>query len=249
MIPMSCPSCGRRGNVPLDRLNTRMHCKKCDAIFHLDATGKPMLGEPPSAKGAKGAKGARDKNEPLDPIGIVAAKLAKTPKPVWMGLLGIMGLGVLYLAYSLIGPAPRTAEGDFHERNVAAGIAFLEKDTATLQKMATQDSRDAIAKLIETFRPKVGDATGTGSKDMTPTPLLPQRMDDQPVVELSIQPPAPSDDAPAPPIFTLELAWIKGNNRYYLNGNATLERNEERAKANKEREAEAAAAAAKRKKR
>ena len=70
MIPMSCPSCGRRGNVPLDRLNTRMHCKKCDAVFHLDATGKPVLGEPKAAKGGKNAAKGRSKDEPLDPIGM-----------------------------------------------------------------------------------------------------------------------------------------------------------------------------------
>ena len=46
MIPMECPGCGRRGNVPPDRLNTRMHCKKCDAIFFMDRSGKIILGDP-----------------------------------------------------------------------------------------------------------------------------------------------------------------------------------------------------------
>src|SRR5436305_2036190 len=71
MIPMSCPNCGRRGSVPPDRLNTRMHCKKCDAVFHMDSSGKIMLGEP-GARGKQGKKkttqAARD--EPTDFIGL-----------------------------------------------------------------------------------------------------------------------------------------------------------------------------------
>ena len=238
MIPMSCPSCGRKGNVPLDRLNTRMHCKKCDAIFHLDPSGKPVLGEPPAAKGSKGAKGARNKNEPLDPIGILASKLVKTPKPIWMGLAGMLGLYVAYLAFTMLGPAPRTAEGEFQQRNVAAAIAFLERDAATLQNMATQDSREEIVKLIEEFRPLVGDAKGKGSENMPPNAAPPETMTEQPVVHVSIQPPAPVGEEKAPPIFTLDLGWIKGGTRYFLNGRATLEANQERVKAVKEAAAE-----------
>jgi len=238
MFPMSCPSCGRKGNIPLDRLNTRMHCKKCDAIFHLDATGKPLLGEPPSVKGTKGAKGARSKNEPLDPIGIVAAKLAKTPKPIWMTLLILMCGGVIYLASGLFGPGPRPANADFLERNLAAAVAFIDRDVATMQKFATQDSRAEVATLIETFRPMVGDPGGKAtSYEMKPVAGLPEQMTDEPVIPITIQPPAEIEGDSAPPIFMLDLVWIKGNNRYYLNGKATLETNEARVKARNEAKA------------
>ena len=129
MIPMACPSCGRRGNVPLDRLNTRMHCKKCDAVFHLDASGKPILGEPPAARRAKGGgrPGARAKNEPLDPIGIVATKIANLPRGVWYLLGTLLGAYLIYFAYQSYGPQPLTRREMLIEQSVAAATAFLNQ--------------------------------------------------------------------------------------------------------------------------
>ena len=235
MIPMSCPNCGRKGNIPLDRLNTRMHCKKCDAVFHLDASGKPVLGEPPAAKGSKAARAAaRAKNEPLDPIGIIAAKLVQTPKPVWMTLAILLGCYMLWIVWGFVGPRGATANENFSAQNDTAALAFLNQDVETLKAMSTQDSRDEIAKVVESFRSQVGDKTGKGSEDMQPMAKLPEEMGDEPVVEVSIQPPKPSSEEDAPPMFYLDLIWVKGKNKYYLNGKATLTSNLERERARKE---------------
>ncbi len=234
MIPMSCPSCGRKGNIPLDRLNTRMHCKKCDAVFHLDASGKPVLGEPPAVKGSKAARAAaRAKNEPLDPIGIVAAKLAKTPKPVWMTMAGLLGIYMLWTVWGFIGPRGATAEENFAAQNATAALAFLNQDADTLKAMATEDSRDEIAQVVANFRSQVGDKAGKGAEDMAPMAKLPEEMSQEPVVEMSIQPPKIPGEEEAPPMFYLDLIWIKGKAKYYLNGKATLTANLEREKARK----------------
>ena len=45
MIPIECPKCGRSGNVPPDRLNARMVCKACHSVFHMDTSGRMVLGE------------------------------------------------------------------------------------------------------------------------------------------------------------------------------------------------------------
>lgn len=233
MIPMSCPNCGRKGNIPLDRLNTRMHCKKCDAVFHLDASGKPVLGEPPAAKGSKAARAAaRAKNEPLDPIGIIAAKLVQTPKPVWMTLAILLGCYMLWIVWGFVGPRGATADENFSAQNATAALAFLNQDVDTLKAMSTQDSRDEIAKIVD-FRSQVGDKAGKGAEDMPPMAKLPDVMSDEPVVEMSIQPPKPSGEEDAPPVFYLDLIWVKGKNKYYLNGKATLTANLEREKARK----------------
>jgi hypothetical protein len=58
MIPMACPSCGRRGSVPQDKINSRLHCKKCDAIFHMDVEGHVVMGEPGRPAKPGGASGA-----------------------------------------------------------------------------------------------------------------------------------------------------------------------------------------------
>ncbi len=48
MIPIECPKCGRGGSVPPDRLNARLVCKACHSVFHLDNTGRMVMGEPQS---------------------------------------------------------------------------------------------------------------------------------------------------------------------------------------------------------
>jgi hypothetical protein len=51
MIEMKCPRCSAGGRIPRDKMNTRLVCKKCLAVFHLSPSGTPVLGEPPVAKG------------------------------------------------------------------------------------------------------------------------------------------------------------------------------------------------------
>jgi hypothetical protein len=46
MIPIECPKCGREGNVPPDRLNAKLTCRGCQAVFHLDNTGRMVMGAP-----------------------------------------------------------------------------------------------------------------------------------------------------------------------------------------------------------
>src|SRR5262245_35123227 len=48
MPELSCPQCGRSGNVPRTKLDSRLVCKKCHAVFHMDKAGRVVLGEPHS---------------------------------------------------------------------------------------------------------------------------------------------------------------------------------------------------------
>jgi hypothetical protein len=240
MIPMSCPSCGRRGNVPLDRLNTRMHCKKCDAVFHLDNTGKPVMGEPKSAKtGKAGRSGNESGYDQLDPIGIVASKIAKVPKPVWMFFGAIIGIGVLYETWLYVKPVPQSAQQGFAEKNKYFAKAFLDKDMSGLFKYSTTDSHEELKQLVDTFRPKVGDKAGTGSNEYgIVVPIAESKLPDHITIEVTIQPPAEADGT-VPPIFYLDINWQKTENNYYVNGKATLEVNKERERLRKEAEAKA----------
>lgn len=49
MLNMNCPSCGAAGRVPEEKINARLHCKKCLTVFHLTSAGNPVLGPPPAA--------------------------------------------------------------------------------------------------------------------------------------------------------------------------------------------------------
>ena len=213
MIPMSCPSCGRRGNVPLDRLNTRMHCKKCDAVFHLDATGKPVLGEPAPAKGSKAAKAAgRAKDEPLDPIGIIAEKLSHTPKPIWMGMLVLLGGWVLWTAYGFIGSAPLSVSQNLSKEAMAATTAFLNRDLSKLKDMTASGTEADIEKAVTDFRPLIGDG-GSGTDGVMIAPGEPISEDDgRQKIEVSLI-------AMSGPSFNLHFAWIKNEKgRWFIDG-------------------------------
>ncbi len=49
MYPITCPHCGRKGSIPNDHYRGRLHCAKCDAVFHMARNGHFVLGEPDDA--------------------------------------------------------------------------------------------------------------------------------------------------------------------------------------------------------
>src|SRR5438132_12261010 len=46
MLDLSCPNCGRAGSIPREKINTRLICKKCHIVFHMNTAGRTLLGEP-----------------------------------------------------------------------------------------------------------------------------------------------------------------------------------------------------------
>jgi hypothetical protein len=52
-IEMECPKCGAPGKVPRSKIQTRLVCRKCLAIFHLNPLGRAVLGEPPTNEPAR----------------------------------------------------------------------------------------------------------------------------------------------------------------------------------------------------
>ena len=52
MIDMKCPSCGAGGRIPGEKVGTRLVCKKCLRVFHVNGNGQSVLGEPAPAKNA-----------------------------------------------------------------------------------------------------------------------------------------------------------------------------------------------------
>lgn len=63
MIHLNCPNCGRRGIVPNSKIYTRLHCSKCDAVFHVEHNGQVQLGEP----GGRSKQKLGDPDQPLTP--------------------------------------------------------------------------------------------------------------------------------------------------------------------------------------
>lgn len=162
MIPMSCPACGRRGSVPPDRLNTRMHCKKCEAVFYMDPSGKIVLGDPDAPKrapkppaGAPGApkvKKRKDSDPPdLNPLNLIQG----LPKPAQVGLLVAIAVGALFasglpgmLSKAIFG---KTLPADILERGVYVGDTFAEGDPSTVPSGFKRIVADGTQADLETW--------------------------------------------------------------------------------------------------
>jgi len=249
MIPMSCPSCGRRGTIPPDRLNTRMHCKKCDAVFYMDGGGKMVLGEPPSARakdtaaaGKKGAKPKSKKDQNLDPIG----ELLRSPalKKIGIGVLGVAG--VLFIGYTLVGALTPKAKG-LVESNEDAARAVISKDADALKRLAVPGTEADVAKWFEQVSPQIGDIVGEDAvEDVSLGFQLVEGDPEQGATESDCSMrlvPAPSvqpaekklleaialavknkdKKAPKVPLRTLDMHWTKDGKVYKLDGTKTLE--------------------------
>jgi hypothetical protein len=50
---MECPKCGASGKIPRNKVQTRLVCRKCLAIFHVNPLGRSVLGEPPTNEPAR----------------------------------------------------------------------------------------------------------------------------------------------------------------------------------------------------
>lgn len=165
MIPMACPNCGRRGNVPPDKLNARLHCKKCDAVFHMDMSGHIVLGEPGADKkkpdsifGLKTSAApkpkVRAKDEPMDLLGNL--------KDAWTGipLAGRIVLGAAALAAIVMFSGIRLPRlggpplpPDFNGRALYLADAFIEDSSSRIRKLAAPGTEADAAAWLSKVRP------------------------------------------------------------------------------------------------
>ncbi len=147
MIPMTCPACGRRGNVPPNKMNARLHCKKCDAVFHMDMTGQAVLGEPGS-EAAKAHRPARAR-EPIT-FRMGPSSLTRVPWPLKLGV-GVVVLAAL--AWFLIPRIAPSLPEELVPRAEYIGQAFVNGDADSMHKVVDPATRDALVRWFETSRP------------------------------------------------------------------------------------------------
>jgi hypothetical protein len=164
MIEMVCPSCGRGGQVPPEKIHARLVCRKCHVVFHLDQSGRAVLGEPAVA-GAKNAKAGKkgksgEHQSAFEGLHIPSvdelADLGETlrgynflqPKP----LAAIAGsLIVLWFLYGfLFGPVESVAD-----RSQYATQLLLRDDIGKLQSMSTDDTKDNVKQWYDAIHPKL----------------------------------------------------------------------------------------------
>ena len=139
MIDMTCPSCGRAGRVPRDKVNTRLVCKKCNRVFHLTATGVPLLGEPPAVKtGAAQRPGREPSNATAGEKADWRAMLPEgglnvSRRSLIIGVSALLILGGLYFYSNM---PTETLE----DKTKDVGYALAGNDIATIRGLASSNT-------------------------------------------------------------------------------------------------------------
>ncbi len=160
MIEMACPSCGRAGQVPKEKLYTRLVCRKCHIVFHVDGQGRPVLGEPVTAK-EKTKKEAEPKSilqamgiPTLDQLTHMGEDLSDYTFPV-KPVLGLVGglVGLWFLWGILSGPGESVSD-----TSRVAAQALARDDLNRLKTLATDDTKDDMIRFYDAAHPKLEKA-------------------------------------------------------------------------------------------
>ncbi len=149
MIPIECPKCGRGGNVPPDRLNARLVCKACHTVFHMDASGHMVLGDPFDPAKDPHKKRATQQAKPDFEFDL-AQTLRDIPPAVRFGVPGVVLALVfwLYILPLIGGPGAPAYQG----RAESVIRALVDKDRAKVISLATPSTADTAGQWYDVMR-------------------------------------------------------------------------------------------------
>jgi hypothetical protein len=146
MIELECPNCGGYGAIPKEKAHTRMVCKKCNFVFHLDPTGRAKAGEPPVDNSA------RHKGDRTVPAASHRVALEDMPSFDFSAtarsklLLGVLGVIVLGAVAYLISSRGGESLGELTTRTADA---FASANLGAIKPLATAGSEDDLVKAYE----------------------------------------------------------------------------------------------------
>ncbi|WP_406700790.1 hypothetical protein V5E97_18550 [Singulisphaera sp. Ch08] len=150
MIDLACPSCGRAGSIPREKINTRLTCKKCHSVFHVNTTGRTLVGEPhvesPKAEHHHHEGLHLPSFESLD--GLTESLPKVSLRSLGLGVAAIVVVGGLFMfltkpPQSLADTALRTAE------------RFADDDLVYLKQIATTESIDDVVRWFDAVHPQL----------------------------------------------------------------------------------------------
>lgn len=157
MIPMSCPQCGSQGEIPLDKLNTRLHCRKCGVFFYVETSGQVHLGDPPNAAAQNESilRQARKKPKPeraeidLNPFQGINAPSRRTVAVAGL-VLGVAALiaGAVMVVKTISQPE------DLSGRAIRVAEMFTDMRLTDLETMATKDDVAGLKLWYNAVRPR-----------------------------------------------------------------------------------------------
>src|SRR4051794_11120772 len=148
---MKCPACKVAGRTSKDKINTRLVCRKCLAVFHITPTGRAVLGEPPQAT-VTSSKAPRDKFA-LDLSLELPPWLRRVTDVVFAPrvLAVVGGLLLLFGGYT----AYLKLRGEsLQERTEKLARAAVIGDLGTLLELTTEGTGDDMIKWYTAVRPQ-----------------------------------------------------------------------------------------------
>lgn len=227
MIPMLCPSCGRRGTVPPDRLNSTLHCKKCNTVFHLDLSGKVILGEPPSVKAASQQT---EKAGEFDVIGAIAGAIVRLPMAGKLAILLLIVGGIGFFILRSTSEAFTGSRGSTQSllvKTVKAGESYVSQDYDDLANMAAPETKDALQSWYKMMRPRIGDyGKQESGKDVTVSGDMTGSAgtgDAGAKTSAVLFFPTLEGKTKAEDVAIVNFAWVKQNGDWLLDGKTMLE--------------------------
>jgi hypothetical protein len=151
MIDLACPKCGRAGQIPREKINTRLVCKKCLVVFHVNTSGRTLLGEPHNVEGPKAETHQHDgpRLPSFEDFGSLKESMpVVSPKSLLIGLGALVVGGLLFLLMT------REPES-LGQTATATAERFAADDLAYLKQIATSDTIDDVVRWFDAVHPSL----------------------------------------------------------------------------------------------
>jgi hypothetical protein len=212
MIPIHCPKCGRRGNIPPDRVNFRLNCKACSAVFHMDPAGQLVLGEPGSKE--EKAKRARPAREAVDID--VEALLRKWSKPARIAGAVILALVLLWLYL------PTGASGSrILDTSQSVASAVTANDKGKVVALATKGTAEPAGQWFDLLHAQLEKDRVAPNADVLA--LLQLSGGEREGTATVMSTVATDGSASVPPTVSFTLVLRREDGRWALDGQQTLQ--------------------------
>jgi len=142
VISAECPLCGVHLVVPAGGAAT-LQCRKCHTTFHLDRSGRSVVGNPPDV-GQEVERKIQEIRQTLDPRRALE-RVQKGRAVAIVATLLVLGLG----GYVLFGPSRSLSEAA--ER---AARAFADDDRSSLRAMAASGTAEDVDRWAAELYPR-----------------------------------------------------------------------------------------------
>jgi hypothetical protein len=209
MIPIECPKCGREGNVPPDRLNAKLTCRGCQAVFHLDNTGRMVMGAPGDPEKDK-ARPHVQYNKPGQGFDL-AESWANIPIAAKVGVPVVL-LGLLAWQFMPGGGA------GYQNGSEAILRGLLSNDRSRVVSLSTSATAESSGKWFDVMQPLV-EKQGVPKDVMINPQIFSGNPDKEATVVMMV---VLSGNSPSATPLPLNLTMVRDGGSWRLDGDRTL---------------------------